>query len=158
MTVKPGFASMHADVMVTRPSTDNFGWIKANNPELYLGYGKVLQTERSWWRLVRCGVMDAYVRRLFASGTTHAQQSNVRYYEGQLWAERYVRTEFAGGHVDYYEGERGEELLVGAEFADGWVDYYEGDRGAERRVRKEFADGRVRYYEGGRIACRVRKW
>eukprot|EP01049_Picozoa_sp_SAG25_P003720 SAG25_NODE_219_length_11644_cov_21.713729_1_plen_440_part_00 len=132
-------------------SPDDFEWIKASSPELYIAQSTLYYWHMTpnnpcqRWNLVRGGVPDAKVRMKLANST-------VQYYEGEKGAEHCTRAEDADGMVKYYEGEQGAERRIRTEFADGTVGYYEGERGAERRLRLERADGTVHYYEGERGA------
>eukprot|EP01047_Picozoa_sp_COSAG01_P057307 COSAG01_NODE_6608_length_3582_cov_86.089378_5_plen_431_part_00 len=156
-------------------SPDDFEWIKASSPELYIAQSTLYYWHMTpnnpcqRWNLVRGGVPDAKVRMKLANSTvqyyegekgaehcTRAEDADgmVKYYEGEQGAERRIRTEFADGSVWYYEGERGAERRLRLERADGTVHYYEGERGAERLVRTELADGSVMHYEGKKDAER----
>ena len=75
--------------------------------------------------MVSCPSKHAKFCRLLLIGA----RSNHAGTEGEKYAERLVRAEFASGNVKHFEGEKGNERNVRAEFPSGSVVDLEGDNG-----------------------------
>jgi hypothetical protein len=80
-------------------------------------------------------------RGVWSDGNNH--------FEGEVGAERLVRTEAKDGTVHHFTGERGVEHLVRIVYRDGRTEYFEGERFREYKVRVELKTGVVAHYTGG---------
>ena len=161
---------------VVRSSTG--GLPSCGQPELCVSSVRVgSEVESRWWLLrdctesLVCSCANSGIRtlrqwtphsNLYSTTSDSAQRTllalvvetpdgrRVDHYEGEIDAERLVRTlgfESDGG-VAYYEGDRGAERRVRIEYPDGAVSHFEGEMDAERLVRCELPDGSVDHHEG----------
>eukprot|EP01047_Picozoa_sp_COSAG01_P074542 COSAG01_NODE_12490_length_1729_cov_115.320859_2_plen_320_part_01 len=145
-------------------SAEDFAWIKAKSPQLYIERFSFSSWKgSSRWNLVRGGEVDALVRVISEDSITRYYEGEkgseclvriglssgaVYHFEGQKGSERQVRLEHTSGDSCNYEGGKGSERLVRIELASGAVYHYEGEKGSERQVRLVHTSGNVYYYEG----------